>query len=55
VTDETVRAAIAGGADSVGAVGCATKAGTGCGSCQTDLKQLLATCKKPAPVLEVAS
>ncbi|MEO6027244.1 MAG: (2Fe-2S)-binding protein, partial [Candidatus Binatia bacterium] len=55
VTDETVRAAVAGGADSVAALGCATKAGTGCGSCQTDLEQLLASCKKPAPALEVAS
>lgn len=55
VSDETVRAAIAAGADSVAALGCATKAGTGCGSCQTELQQLLATCGKPAPALEAAS
>jgi nitrite reductase (NADH) large subunit len=34
--------AIAAGADSVEAIGSATKAGTGCGSCRTELAQILA-------------
>jgi NAD(P)H-nitrite reductase large subunit len=36
-----VRDAIAAGADSVEALGVVTKAGTGCGSCKSELAQLL--------------
>jgi len=56
VSDVVLREAIANGADSVAALGECTKAGTGCGSCKTELSQLIATLsKKPAPALEVAS
>ncbi len=41
VSQSVVREAIAAGADSVEAVGVATKAGTGCGSCKSELAQLL--------------
>jgi nitrite reductase (NADH) large subunit len=41
VTDATLRAAIAGGAGSVAALGEATRAGTGCGSCKTELAELV--------------
>lgn len=40
VSEQTVRDAIRiGGADSVDAVGAATQAGTGCGSCQIDIRR----------------
>jgi nitrite reductase (NADH) large subunit len=55
VTDRTLREAIAAGADSLAALGEATRAGTGCGSCKGELGQLLATVKKAAPALEAAS
>lgn len=41
VSQSEVREAIAAGADSVEALGLATKAGTGCGSCKGELSQLL--------------
>jgi nitrite reductase (NADH) large subunit len=47
VTEATVKQAIEGGCDSVEALGRATKAGTGCGSCKGELVQLL---KRSAPV-----
>jgi nitrite reductase (NADH) large subunit len=53
VTDRTLGDAIANGADSVEALGAATRAGTGCGSCKTELAQLITTLRKPA--LEAAS
>jgi NAD(P)H-nitrite reductase large subunit len=37
-----LREAIANGADSVAALGEITKAGTGCGSCKTELAQIVA-------------
>jgi nitrite reductase (NADH) large subunit len=55
VSDRTLRAAIEGGADSVEALCAATRAGSGCGSCRSDLGQLISTLKKPAPALEAAS
>jgi nitrite reductase (NADH) large subunit len=41
VSQSEVREAIAAGADSIDALGVATKAGTGCGSCKSELAQLL--------------
>lgn len=41
VTESRLRAAIEGGAASVEELGACTLAGTGCGSCKSDLKQLL--------------
>jgi assimilatory nitrate reductase catalytic subunit len=38
---ETIRASIRGGCGSVGAVGEATKAGTGCGSCKPEIRAVL--------------
>jgi nitrite reductase (NADH) large subunit len=48
VTEQTVRTAIADGAASIPALGECTRAGTGCGSCQAELGQLLAVARKPA-------
>ncbi len=45
VGEKTIRRAIAAeGLDSVAAIGRCLKAGTNCGSCQPELKQILATC-----------
>jgi nitrite reductase (NADH) large subunit len=56
VSDRRLCEAIAAGADSIAALGEATKAGTGCGSCKTELDQLIKLNKKPAaPPLEAAS
>jgi nitrite reductase (NADH) large subunit len=52
VCQSAIREAIAAGADSVEAVGVATKAGTGCGSCKSELAQLLP--RTPKPVLSSA-
>jgi nitrite reductase (NADH) large subunit len=52
VCQSAIREAIAAGADSVEAVGVATKAGTGCGSCKSELAQLLP--RTPKPVLSPA-
>jgi nitrite reductase (NADH) large subunit len=41
VTAATLREAIAAGAESVEALGAATKAGTGCGSCKGELTHLV--------------
>lgn len=41
VSETVLREAIGNGADSVEALGAATKAGTGCGSCKTELAQLV--------------
>jgi len=37
-----VRAAIAAGASTLTEIGAATRAGTGCGSCKPELRQILA-------------
>ncbi len=51
VTEQSLCEAIAAGADSPEALGDATRAGTGCGSCKGDLKQLLQKhAKKPNPL-----
>jgi nitrite reductase (NADH) large subunit len=55
VTERTLREAIASGADSIAALGAVTKAGTSCGSCRTELGQLLATVRVPPRALDVAS
>ncbi len=41
VTDAVIRQAVVRGAESVDAVGAATFAGTGCGSCRTEIAQLI--------------
>jgi assimilatory nitrate reductase catalytic subunit len=46
---KAIRAAIAGGCDSVAAVGAKTKAGTNCGSCKPEIAALLAAMRVPAP------
>jgi nitrite reductase (NADH) large subunit len=53
VTESAIGEAIAAGATSVEAIGTATKAGTGCGSCKSELAQLLPRTAKPVllPVL----
>lgn len=53
VTEGTLRSAIVAGADSLDMLADATKAGTGCGSCKTELSQLITTLKRPA--LDAAS
>ena len=45
-----IRAAIAAGATSLGLVGEATRAGTGCGSCKPEITALMATLRVPNPV-----
>jgi nitrite reductase (NADH) large subunit len=55
VTERTIREAIENGADSIEALAATTKAGTGCGSCKTELGQLITALKKPAPALDAAS
>ncbi len=42
VTDTVIEQAVASGADSVDAVGAATCAGTGCGSCKSEIARLIA-------------
>ena len=41
VSEETVRQAIANGADTVEKVGEATQAGTGCGRCKSGIQALI--------------
>lgn len=48
VSERAVRAAIAGGADSVEAVGVATGAGTGCGCCRRTIAAIIAAEAVPA-------
>lgn len=55
VSNDAVCAAIAAGAGSVEAIGAVTRAGTGCGSCRTDLQRLLQARPQPAPILEAVS
>jgi len=46
VGEKTIRRAIATRSlDSVAAIGQCLKAGTNCGSCQPELKQILASCQ----------
>ncbi|HET9954583.1 MAG TPA: FAD-dependent oxidoreductase [Polyangiaceae bacterium] len=49
VTERAVCAAIEAGAESLTEIGEVTKAGTGCGSCKTELAQLVSNLRKPAP------
>lgn len=46
VTDRAIRAAIDDGAGSVGAVGAMTGAGTGCGSCRSEIRTILAAASR---------
>jgi nitrite reductase (NADH) large subunit len=55
VTEGQICEAVAQGADSVEAIGDATKAGTGCGSCRTELGQILARSPKRALPMVAAS
>jgi nitrite reductase (NADH) large subunit len=55
VTESALRTAIEGGADSIEALCGTTKAGTGCGSCKTELVQLITSLGKPPPALPAAS
>jgi nitrite reductase (NADH) large subunit len=56
VTDATIRDAVEHGADSLAALGAATRAGTGCGSCKSELTQLITRhAKKPAAAAAAAS
>ena len=48
VSQESVRRAVRGGARNVPAVGEATRAGTGCGSCRPEIAALLAAAMVPA-------
>ena len=56
VTEGQLCEAIEQGCDSVEALGAATKAGTGCGSCKNDLAQLLARTPKKVllPMVEAS-
>lgn len=54
VSERQLREAVAAGAATVDAIGLATRAGTGCGSCKGELVQVLATLGQP-PALEKAS
>lgn len=54
VSERALNEAIDQGADSLEALAKCTKAGTGCGSCKSELTELL-TLRRPAPVLEAAS
>lgn len=56
VSESALRDAIANGADSVAALGDATRAGTGCGSCKGELAQLVTLHVKnaePSPLVAV--
>ena len=55
VSEASLVAAIAAGAASVAALGQATKAGTGCGSCKGELEQLLQAREKPERALPVVA
>lgn len=55
VSERMLVEAIGNGADSVEALCTATRAGTGCGSCKTELAQLITTLRKPTPALDAAS
>ncbi len=55
VTEGQICEAIAQGADSIEALGVATKACTGCGSCKTEVAQLLARAPKNASLPLVAA
>jgi nitrite reductase (NADH) large subunit len=54
VSEDRLREAISGGAASVEALSLATRAGTGCGSCRTELAQILARYPLPAPSVAAA-
>jgi nitrite reductase (NADH) large subunit len=55
VSESTLKEAIAAGAETLEALCGATKAGTGCGSCKSELSQLVTSLRKPATPLEAAS
>ncbi|MEZ4301472.1 MAG: (2Fe-2S)-binding protein [Polyangiaceae bacterium] len=47
VTDHEIRQAVEGGASSVGEVMRCTRAGTRCGSCRTELAEVVDACRTP--------
>jgi nitrite reductase (NADH) large subunit len=55
VNEAQLVEAIEAGADSVAALGQATRAGTGCGSCKGELEELLRARAKPARALPIAA
>ena len=55
VTEARLREAIDGGASTVEALCASTKAGSGCGSCKSDLAQILASHAPPAAKVAVAN
>ena len=55
VTEARLREAIDGGASTVEALCASTKAGTGCGSCKSDLAQILSSHAPPAAKVAVAN
>jgi len=55
VTEARLREAIDGGASTIEALCASTKAGTGCGSCKSDLVQLLASHAPPPAKVAVAN
>ena len=55
VTEARLREAIDGGATTVDALCASTKAGTGCGSCKSELTQILASHAPPADKVAVAN
>ncbi|HEX4337572.1 MAG TPA: FAD-dependent oxidoreductase [Polyangiaceae bacterium] len=55
ITEGALKSAIGNGADSIVAIGEVTKAGTGCGSCKTELGQLITSLRKSPPLLTAAS
>jgi nitrite reductase (NADH) large subunit len=54
LSDSVLCEAIANGADSVAALGEATRAGTGCGSCKTELAQLISTRARKVNAMQMA-
>jgi len=55
VSEARLRQAVADGAATVDALSPATKAGTGCGSCRTELAQLLGAAHGPPPAKVAAA
>jgi bacterioferritin-associated ferredoxin len=49
VTDNTVRACIADGAETIAEVGRACRAGTGCGACHETIEELIAEQQADCP------
>lgn len=55
VSELALEQAVAAGADSISALGAATKAGTGCGSCKSELAQIITRVGNKTPLPLVAA